>query len=108
MLRIHTNIHYTSLASSHHGALHGKLMKKKGRCFSPSAQECFIVNKKKDVFAFGSKMLRCEQKEGKVFFAFCSKEIKWFRPHQSKRQHAKVKLQGSSILQGNFPLLSLH
>jgi hypothetical protein len=83
-------------------------MKKKGKCFSPSTQECFIVNKNKDVFAFGSKMLHFEQKEGKVFFAFGSKEIKWFRPHQSKRQQAKVKLQGSSILQGNFPLLSLH
>jgi hypothetical protein len=40
----------------------------------------------KDVFSFGSKMLRCERKEGKVFFAFGSKETKWFRPQQSKRQ----------------------
>jgi hypothetical protein len=30
------------------------------------------------------KMLRCERKEGKVFFAFGSKSYKhWFRPQQS-------------------------
>jgi hypothetical protein len=45
---------------------------------------------KKDVFDFVTKMLRCERKEGKVFFAFDSKQTRWFRPDQSKGKIAKV------------------
>jgi hypothetical protein len=39
-------------------------------------------------------MLRCERKEGKVFFAFGSKYCKhWFRPQQSSSHMSeKVKL----------------
>jgi hypothetical protein len=55
------------------------------------AQDCFVINEK-DVFAFGSKMLRCEQKEGKIFFAFGSnmlrceqKEGKVFLPLAQKK-----------------------
>jgi hypothetical protein len=36
-------------------------------------------------FGIGPKVLRCERKEGKVFFAFGSKSYEdWFRPQQSK------------------------
>jgi hypothetical protein len=37
-------------------------------------------------FDFGPKVLQCERKEGKEFFAFGSKNWKhWFRPQQSKQ-----------------------
>jgi hypothetical protein len=41
-------------------------------------------------FDFGPKVLRCERKEGKVFFAFGSKSREHrFRPQQSKQQWDK-------------------
>jgi hypothetical protein len=44
------------------------------------------------------KMLRCEQKEGKVFFAFGSKSYKrWFRPQQSRYTRMKGKIAFRSI-----------
>jgi hypothetical protein len=45
-------------------------------------------------FVFDKKMLRCERKEGKVFFAFGSKYCKyWFHPYQSNLYRSgKVKL----------------
>jgi hypothetical protein len=48
-------------------------------------------------FDSGPKMLRCEQKEGKAFFAFGLKIWEhWFCPQQSKQQwkRSKVILQG--------------
>jgi hypothetical protein len=48
-------------------------------------------------FGFGPKVLRCERKEGQVFFAFGSKSWEhWFRPQQSKQQWNK----GKATLQG--------
>jgi hypothetical protein len=100
------------LASSHHGTLHETLIRKNERCFflrfkyasilmkkkgvlSPSAQEFFDVNEKKGVFAFGSRMLRCERKEGKVFFAFGSKNDNTGLIHSiGSNDRRKVILQG--------------
>jgi hypothetical protein len=49
-------------------------------------------------FDFGPKVLRCERKEGMVFFAFGSKRREhWFHPQQSKQQwdkKVKATLQG--------------
>jgi hypothetical protein len=48
-------------------------------------------------FDFGLKILRCERKEGKVFFAFDSKSWEhWFHPQQSKQKWKK----GKETLQG--------
>jgi hypothetical protein len=69
------------------------MLRYKQRCFVSNEVD-FQKNKGKHLvvyeganFDFAQKVLRCERKEGKVFFAIRSKKREhWFRPQQS-RQH---------------------
>jgi hypothetical protein len=58
-----------------------KMFNRKGR------KKCFVVY---EGASFDPKVLRCERKEGKMFFAFDSKNWEYrFCPQQSKQQWDK-------------------
>jgi hypothetical protein len=74
---IHTDIHYTSVSSSHHGISHKTLTEKEMKVFAFNVK----LLRYGPFFDFGPKVLRCEREEGKVFFAYGSKSWEhWFRP----------------------------